>query len=449
MIHTMSLVDTRKLVVCRPLIDGLRTHHRRVAHGFSRGGHGSAYCSSLAVFALAISLMAYLLSGCAPRTVPFENPRIAREGIRAIWVTRWDYRSAADIAHVMENCRQAGFNTILFQVRGNGTVLYRSRLEPWAKELGGRDPGFDPLRVACKEAHRRGMSLHAWANVLPGWRGKKPPSNPKQLYNAHRDWFWRDAKGRYQPHGWYVSVNPCYPEVRRYLVAVMREIVEGYPVDGLHLDYIRFPNEWNSSYPVGARVPDYPRDPRTLALFRRATGQTPERAPQQWSNWRTDQVTALVFEIRNMMRRVKPRAVLSAAVGADQVKARREHFQDSKRWMAKGLVDAVFPMNYAGDEATFRKRLNLWARSGRQVKVVTGIMFDKRSPGTVNGQVDLALAAGKHFSAFAYNSLFERLGKSGKPMMDSLSKNRANLRRQVIPHIRRSLTSPPAGNRAW
>ncbi len=59
----------------------------------------------------------------------------------------------------------------------------------------------------------------------------------------------------------------------------MHEIVKRYPVDGLHLDYIRFPNEWNSSYPKGAKVPDYPRDGRTLSLFRKATGQTPESAP--------------------------------------------------------------------------------------------------------------------------------------------------------------------------
>ncbi len=68
--------------------------------------------------------------------------------IRAIWVTRWDYKSPADIARVMDNCKSAGFNTVLFQVRGAGTVFYPSRIEPWAEEFGGRDPGFDPLGVA-------------------------------------------------------------------------------------------------------------------------------------------------------------------------------------------------------------------------------------------------------------------------------------------------------------
>ena len=73
------------------------------------------------------------------------------QAIKAVWVTRWDYKSASDITAIMDTCRGAGFNTVLFQVRGNGTAFYRSTLEPWADELGGRDPGFDPLAVACQQ----------------------------------------------------------------------------------------------------------------------------------------------------------------------------------------------------------------------------------------------------------------------------------------------------------
>jgi uncharacterized lipoprotein YddW (UPF0748 family) len=381
-------------------------------------------------------------------------------------VTRWDYKSPADIAHVMRNCRAAGFNTVLFQVRGAGTVFYRSRIEPWADELGGRDPGFEPLAVACEEAHRRGLSLHAWVNVMPGWRGDKPPTNPRQLYLAHPDWFWRDAAGRRQPLGWYNSVNPCYPEVRKYLVAVLREVVENYPVDGLHLDYIRFPNEWNRSYPPGGRVPDYPRDPRTLALFQRATGCAPDASPRRWDEWRTEQVTRLVRDIRAMMRRVNPRVCLSAAVGASPDKAKRHHFQDSRHWVAKGLLDAVYPMNYAKDMRTFSTRLAEWsgwvARSnllgraphthhdqavldratrsghGRRVPipVVIGVMFDGRDASTVLTQVDRARRSGTHFAAFAYNSLFERLDQSSRPIRDQAGSARAELRKRVIPYLR-------------
>jgi len=362
--------------------------------------------------------------------------RYGAKPIRAIWVTRWDYKTPADIARVMENCKNAGFNTVLFQVRGNGTVCYPSKIEPWADEFGGRDPGFDPLAVACKEAHKRRMELHAWANVIPGWRGKDAPSNPKQLYNAHPDWFWRDASGRRQPMGWYCSVNPCYPEVRKYLTSVMREIVANYPIDGLHLDYIRFPNEWNDSYASGASVPDYPRDPRTLMMFRRATGKTPDAAPAMWSAWRTEAITEVVRDISKMVDRTDRKVKLTAAVGAVPEEARKNHFQDARRWMADGLVDAVFPMNYDSDMRVYAQRQKAWASMPGRAAVVMGVMFDKRDEAKINAQVNQAVRTGTHFAAFAYNSLFERTDDHGRPVMDGQSASRAALRKKVIPHIR-------------
>lgn len=383
-----------------------------------------------------------LVTGCHPgaRSGRWSPPDGG--SIRAIWVTRWDYRSARDIPAIMENCRSAGFNTVLFQVRGNGTAFYRSRIEPWADELGGRDPGFDPLAVACKEAHRRGLSLHAWVNAMPGWRGNKPPANRKQLYWAHPDWFWRDASGRRQPLGWYNSLNPCYPEVRRYLVAVMREIVNRYPVDGLHLDYIRFPNEWHKSYLPRRHVPDYPRDARTLALFRRATGHTPESAPRLWNGWRTEQVTRVVRDIHSMMLSVRPKACLSAAVGAAPSESKRRHFQDSRGWLAEGLVDAVFPMNYAGDMKLFTERTRVWSGMRSRVPVVTGVMFDGRDAATVVKQIERARASSPHFAAFAYNSLFERPGRLVRGDRSRESAQRSALRKRVIPYLRRLATQP-------
>ena len=362
--------------------------------------------------------------------------RYGAQPIRAIWVTRWDYKSPADIARVMDNCKTAGFNTVLFQVRGNGTVCYPSKIEPWADEFGGRDPGFDPLAVACKEAHRRGLSLHAWVNVIPGWRGDKPPGNPKQLYNAHPDWFWRDAGGRRQPLGWYCSVNPCYPEVRKYLVAVMKEIVAGYRIDGLHLDYMRFPNEWNDSYPAGSSVPDYPRDRRTLALFKKATGKTPGQAPAKWNAWRTEQITQVVRDIHTMVRKTDAKVRLSTAVGASPEEAKRNHFQDARQWIGEGLVDAVYPMNYDSDMRVYAQRLKVWTSMRPGVPVVTGVMFDKREGSKVVAQVNHAAQTGRHFAGFAYNSLFERLDGQGRPKMDGQSASRAALRKRVIPHVR-------------
>lgn len=384
-------------------------------------------------FVCAGVLIAMASGGCRSTGSRSAGSTLQHDSVRAIWVTRWDFTSPQAIAQIMEHCRRAGFNTIMFQVRGNGTAFYRSRLEPWADELGGRDPGFDPLAVAVIEAHRRGLALHAWVNVVPGWRGKKPPTNRRQLYFAHADWFWRDARGRREPLGWYNNLNPCYPEVRDYLVSVMREIVQGYRVDGLHMDYIRFPNDEATT--------DYPRDGRTLALFHRATRTTPDASPMRWNAWRAEQVTQLVRDIRHMVTRVAPRVRLSAAVGASPDRALRAHFQDTRRWLAEGLLDLVFPMNYAATVEEFRKRSAMWAAIRPGIPVVHGVMFDGRTPQTIVPQVEWARSYSGHYAAFAYNSLFERMDRRGRLQFDDQSAARKTLRRQVLPRVHRLAAS--------
>ena len=311
-----------------------------------------------------------LLAGCSPQQTaprgtvregppprPAADPPVAPPHPlsvwppRAIWVVRQPWQSPQEVADLIERCGRAGFNTVLFQVRANGTAFYRSRFEPWSEEFPAGDPGFDPLEVAVTEAHRRRMALHAWVNVTPGWRGSQPPDDARQLYNARRDWFLRDQAGRLQPLGaFYLGLNPCLPEVRAYLVAVCEEIVRRYRVDGLHLDYIRFPLD------KAPRGSDYPHDARTLQFYRQATGLRPQDSRWRWTLWRQQQVTQLVRDIRAMARRTRAGLRLTAACLPDIDSARSGSFQDGPAWLREDLVDAVFVMNYTSNVDTSGRR---------------------------------------------------------------------------------------------
>lgn len=339
-----------------------------------------------------------LAAGCA---TPFADGPAA---LRAIWVTRFDYRSEEDVRAILLNCAQAGFNTVMFQVRGNGTAFYPSEREPWADELGGDSPGFDPLELAIDEAHRHGMELHAWVNVMPSWRGARPPTDPEQLYRSRPAWHWFDQRGRRQPlvENFYVSLNPCLPEVRDYLVEVMREIVAGYPVDGLHLDYIRFVDD------LVEEGRDHPRDPATLALYLEETGLLPDQDELRWKEWRAGQVTRLVTEIGAMVRAVRPEATFSAAVGSSPEGPTDRHLRDSRRWAVAGLVDAVFPMNYTAEALTFQERLDAWAGIDSRARIVTGINLRPadRSLADLERQIRASLGKTPHFCLFAYSHLF-------------------------------------------
>jgi len=345
-------------------------------------------------------LLAFLFLGCAP-----GNALAQRRATRALWVTRFDFRTREDVARAIENAHSAAFDAVLFQVRGNATAFYRSNLEPWAAELGGEDPGFDPLAVAIEESAKRGIALHAWFNVMPAWWGTELPADPKQLWNAKKEWLWYDQRGAPQPLSdrFYVSVNPCLPEVRRYLADVVRDLVSRYAIDGLHLDYVRFPNEPPGT-PEGSGS-DYPRDERTLGLYRKASGKAPDDDRKAWDAWRSEQVTAVVRDVSRIVREVRPEAELSAAVGPDPAKA-LHHFQDSRLWLREGLLDAVYPMNYSADAKTFGARLAAWKEIAGGTPVVMGLRIHDDVE-LVRSQIDASRAAFRGWCLFAYSSIFD------------------------------------------
>ena len=191
---------------------------------------------------------------------PGEAAGGATDEVRALWVTRFEYQTAADVRTIVANSAALGFITILFKVRGQADAYYRSEIEPWAERLGGRDPGFDPLEVACRESKRHGIKLHAWINTMPAWRGMGPPQDRTHIAHRRPDWIVTGRDGRRQPfNDHYVALNPCLPEVRDYVASVVRDIVSRYEVDGLHLDYVRFiEGDWSF-------------DAKTLRLFRAAS----------------------------------------------------------------------------------------------------------------------------------------------------------------------------------
>ena len=376
----------------------------------------------------AFALLLALLAGCDPETSPTAD--VPTEPTRSVWITRWDYRTREDVARLVEQCADAGFDELLFQVRGNASTFYPSKLEPWADELGGADPGFDPLALALELAHARGLRLQAWVNVVPAWWGAVPPTDPTHVVNAHPEWLWYDAAGNRQPYSerFYISLNPCLPEVREHLVAVAEELLENYAVDGLHLDYIRFPNE----PPATPKGLDYPRDARTQALFRSERGLGPDDDPAAWDEWRAAQVTQLVRELRAVQRRVRPAAQLTAAVGAEALSAAAHH-QDWPRWIEEELVDTLYPMNYAGDEERFVARLDDWGPRRKKVSVRMGLHATSVAPAKLTERMAGARERFGGYALFGYLYLWDSRNTVIDVQSEARSKERAALREALLP----------------
>ncbi len=313
------------------------------------------------------------------------------EEMRAVWVTRFEYRTEADIRTIVANSASLGFNTVLFQVRGQADAYYRSELEPWADCFDGRDPGFDPLEVACREARRHKLALHAWVNVMPAWKGTTPPADRTHVWWRHPDWVVAGRNGKRQAlNDHYTCLNPCLPAVREHLVEVVRDLATRYPVDGVHLDYVRFiEGDW--SY-----------DRKTLALF----GKSPEKSPAAWAAFRRDAVTRTVEAMRKAVKEARPAAMFSAAVYPTAA-ARARVLQDAEDWVRRGLVDAVFPMTYSADDFDFRAEIgegyDLF-RAGGAAACIPGVgAYKHDTPGQTVRQMQMCRAG---FAVFSYSSLF-------------------------------------------
>jgi uncharacterized lipoprotein YddW (UPF0748 family) len=320
--------------------------------------------------------LAATLAAVACSEVQAGSPATS-DDVRAIWVTRFEYQSDAEIRTILRNCADLGFNTVLFQVRGQADAYYASKIEPWSDRLGGKDPGFDPLEVACREAHRLGLALHAWVNTMPAWRGKTPPADRAHVCLRHPEWIVVGRDGRRQPfNDHYVCLNPCLPAVRDYVTSVMRDLVTRYPVDGLHLDYIRFiEGDW--SY-----------DEKTLSLFGFLSGGSPAEKPEAWTAFRRAAVTEVVRSIREAVKAARPGALVSAAI-FPTAESRGKVLQDAEGWVKAGLVDWVFPMTYSDSDVAFRseieegyalfRRGGVFSSSGSPVRMKNGRPVDTAS----------------------------------------------------------------------
>ena len=345
-----------------------------------------------------------------------------RPEVRAIWVTRFDYKSPMDVAAIVANCAKAGFTDIFFQVRGNGTVFYPSRVEPWAFELHGKevadtgkDPGWDPLLSACGWAKRYNIRLHAYINVLPGLRGlQAPPRAAGQLWTAHPDWFMVDATGtQMRPtSAWYSFLNPAHPQVRSHLAQVVAELAR-YDLAGLHLDYIRFPYDYkdvarevyrNASAAEIQAHSSFSFDP----VSRRMMGSSTSR--KEWDAFRRESVSQVVNDLHRVFKKIRgPQAVVSASVLADFSDGYTQAFQDSRRWAKSGWVDWVIPMNY--NAGLFDERLakikHLLGRRATARQLVAGINC-AGDVSEIRRQIAASREAGcRGFALFAYSYLFE------------------------------------------
>ncbi|HET7747489.1 MAG TPA: family 10 glycosylhydrolase [Vicinamibacteria bacterium] len=390
--------------------------------GTKRGQAGTITALALTVFAGGGAALA--------------EPPPAKE-VRALWVVRTSITSPEAVRQVIDDARKSGVNTLIVQVRGRGDAYYKGRWEPRTVALEDQPADFDPLAETIKAAKKAGISVHAWLNTHLLANLNELPVQPDHVYNAHPEWLavprraaaelyaMDPADPRYRERivaasredtreleGLYTA--PSHPAVKDHLYRVFLDVVEGYDVDGVHFDYVRFPS------------PDFDYSKTALDRFRTAIDPTlsdeerrllgglvqsrplvyVELFPQAWERFRREQITDLVERISTGVKARKPKVLVSAAVFASDEDAFNRRFQDWKAWLERGLLDVVCPMAYTPDTEVWKRQIAIARGFSFGKAVWAGIGAYRQPPESALEKIELGRRIGvEGFVLFSYGDV--------------------------------------------
>ena len=192
---------------------------------------------------------------------------------RAVWIAYYDYKDITEkdkesftkaIGEMFDNVVDMGMNAVVVHVRPFGDAMYKSKYYPWSFYAAGQQgvsPGYDPLKIMVKEAHDRGLEIHAWLNpyrVTSTWNGGTDVTTLSKK-NQARKWLTNKSTkdDRYVlSYGGALYYNPSVSAVRKLIVNGVKEIVKNYDVDGIHFDDYFYP-DLDKGYETNFDAPEY------------------------------------------------------------------------------------------------------------------------------------------------------------------------------------------------
>jgi len=323
-------------------------------------------------------------------------PPIPRE-LRGVWIATvgnmdWPSRPGLDtwtqqgeLLAMLNRAVALHLNAVFFQVRPEADALYASGIEPWSPFLEGEmgrppEPYYDPLAFLIREAHARGIQVHAWINPYRAL----DPSSPGAAAPGHVS---QSDPDMVHPYGGYLWLDPGDPAVRARVREVVLDIVRRYDVDGIHMDDYFYPYPERS--PRG-RVLAFPDD-SAWARYR-ATGGRLSRA-----DWRRHNVDTLVEELGDAIHRARSSVLFGISPfgiwrpgnppGVDGLDPYSELYADSRHWLQEGWVDYLAPQLYwpvGRPQQSFTDLLRWWVSQdvrGRNIWVgLNGALADHTPP---------------------------------------------------------------------
>jgi len=288
----------------------------------------------------------------------------------------------AELIDIFDRAVDAGFNTIVMQVRPASDAVYRSDLEPWAALLTGTqgtDPGYDPLEFAVAEAHARGLELHAWIN--PFRAGNAPDTTV--LAPSHQ---WHTNRSIVRVYGAQLWLDPGETAARDHSLRVVTDIVRRYDIDGIHMDDYFYP--YPVANPAGGGNLVFPDS----ASYARS-GSTLSR-----DDWRRENIDRFVERLYSEAHDIKPNIKVGISPfgiwrpgnppSVQGFDAYASIYADAKKWLQSGWVDYFVPQLYwaiSAPQQSFPALLDWWISQNTASRHVWPGLATYRSAALSNG----------------------------------------------------------------
>ncbi|MCA0312953.1 MAG: family 10 glycosylhydrolase [Candidatus Melainabacteria bacterium] len=305
---------------------------------------------------------------------------------RCIWLDRGTIvatKSPKGMADLFDKLKSAGINVVYFETNNAGFTMYPSKMASQNPET----LGWDPFGTALAEARKRKMEFHAWFWIFNVGNAKHNPiigkeaDYPGPVLTSH-DFTWAltsSTGSLLPPKQFEYWLDPSNPDCRRYCKDLIVEVMNTYKVDGIQLDYIRYPFN-NKGSEMGFNW-------LARQKFERETGLSLDRLDdetrQMWVHWKAAQITSFVKEVSDLIRPMQPGIRISAAVYAFPRRMRVNAIQQEwETWVANGWVDTINPMTYVAVPKEFTEQAS-FVRESTQDK---GLAY----PGLSIRQLDTA-----------------------------------------------------------
>ncbi len=312
-----------------------------------------------------------------------------------IWVIRHNLYDKARIQKTIQNIQKLQIKDVYLQVRGRGYAYYNSSIEPISPSI---KDDIDPLQYFLTLAKQHDLKVHVWINTYLLWTSPNTPSNKNHLYYTRKNWREKTIGPQTTDDIQYIYLSPHLTAVNNHIFLLVKEIVDNYDIAGIHLDYVRYRNQYYGFHESG--VAEY-----FTAFQKQRVGQLINN--KQWIHFKSYKINQLVEDIYQYTS--QKNVLLSAAVKPNPTAALKYFSQDWPTWIDKGYIDYVVLMNYSKNMEQFIKNLKDVQQNYDTNRVYCGIGLWNKSLQKINRQLGLTKQYGiNKIVLFSYDTVVEK-----------------------------------------